>query len=130
MTIDAEATASEGVRSRSRKPIQVRTVRHLKGASPRTKLHHLYKTVCRRGINVHLTKDDIHVTPAVVSILLQRRPEDLDHGDSQALRVLLSMRHDRETSPCLAPASEAFKVQTRDMEAAAGLFYLLVGGAD
>ncbi|SFT68284.1 hypothetical protein SAMN04487956_11459 [Halomonas saccharevitans] len=109
--------------------IEVHTVRHLKGASPRTKLHHLYKTVCRRGINVHLTKDDIHVTPAVVSILLQRRPEDLDQGDSQALRVLLSLRHDRETSPCLAPASEVFKARTQDMEAAASLFYLIVGQA-
>ncbi|WP_146613022.1 hypothetical protein [Halomonas sp. SL1] len=106
--------------------IEVRTVRQLKGASPRTKLHHLYKTVCRRGINVHLTKDDIYVTPAVMSILLQRRPEDLDKGDSPALRVLLSLRHDREASPCLAPASDAFKAQTRDMEAAASLFYLLI----
>ncbi|WP_016854958.1 hypothetical protein [Halomonas smyrnensis] len=107
--------------------IEVHTVRQLKGASSRTKLHHLYKTVCRRGINVHLTKDDIHVTPAVMSILLQRRPEDLDKGDLQALRVLLGLRHDREASPCLAPASEAFKAKTRDMEAAASLFYLLVG---
>ncbi|KJZ17155.1 MULTISPECIES: hypothetical protein [unclassified Halomonas] len=108
--------------------IEVHTVRQLKGASPRTKLHHLHKTVCRRGINVHLTNDDIHVTPAVMSILLQRRPEDLDKGDSQALRTLLGLRHDREASPCLAPASETFKAQSRDMEAAAGLFYLLVGG--
>lgn len=107
--------------------IEVRTVRQLKGASPRTKLHHLYKTVCRRGINVHLTKDDIHVTPIVMSILLQRRPEDLDKGESRALRVLLGLRHDREASPCLAPATEAFKARTRDMEAAARVFYLLAG---
>lgn len=107
--------------------IEVRTVRHLKGTSPRTKLHHLYKTVCRRGINVHLTQDDIHVTPAVVSILLQRRPEDLDKGDSQALRVLLKLRHDRESSPGLGPSSGAFKAQTRDMEAAVRVFYLLAG---
>lgn len=79
--------------------IEVRTIRQLKGATPRTKLHHLYKTVCRRGINVHLTKDGIHVTPAVMSILLYRRPEDFDNGDSQALRALLGLRHDREASP-------------------------------
>ncbi|MCW4151541.1 hypothetical protein OM427_18610 [Halomonas sp. 18H] len=110
-----------------KKPIEVRTVRQLKGGSPQTKLHHLYKTVCRRGINVHLTNDDILITPAVMSILLKRRPKDLDQGDSQALRALLSLRHDREASPCLAPASETFKAQTRDMEEAACLFYLLVG---
>ncbi|SHL15277.1 hypothetical protein SAMN05192556_108114 [Halomonas caseinilytica] len=107
--------------------IEVHTVHQLKGNTPRTKLHHLYKTVCRRGINVHLTKDDILITPAVMSIMLQRRPEDLDRGDSLALRKLLGLRHDREASSCLGPVDEAFRADTRVMEDAVSLFYLLVG---
>jgi hypothetical protein len=106
--------------------IEVRSVDNLNGGTPLTKLRHLYKTVWERGLTVHVVKERLLITQAVLDELMRWDAKTFDHMDCPARRVLLKLRRSRENGPCRSSVSDSFKEETKTLEAAVELFFLLV----
>ena len=109
--------------------LEVRSVDKLKGETPLTKLRHLYKTVCRRNLPVHLVENGLLITPAVLNELMRFDAQAFDHcKDCPGRRIMLKLRKSRENGPCRSSVGDSFREETKGLETAIVLFFLLVRG--
>jgi hypothetical protein len=109
--------------------LEVRSVDKLKGQAPQTKLWHLYKTVTRRNLPIHLVEPDLLITAAVVDELMRFDAKAFgERKDCPGKRVMLQLRKSRESGPCRNSVTGSFKEETQVLETALVLFFLLVRG--
>ncbi|WGI26593.1 hypothetical protein QEN58_05915 [Halomonas alkaliantarctica] len=109
--------------------IEVRSVDKLKGEAPLTKLWHLYKTVCRRNLPVHLVENDLLITPSVLNELMRFDAQTFNQWkDCPGGRAMLQLRKSQENGPCRSSVQDSFKEKTKVLETAIVLFFLLVRG--
>lgn len=109
--------------------LKIQSVDKLKGATPLTKVRHLYKTVCRRGLPVYLVEHDLLITPGIVHELMNWDVRTFDEWkDCYSKRLMLKLRKSWEDGPCARSVSDSFRGDTKVMETALVLFFLLVWG--
>lgn len=112
-----------------KQPLKVQSVDKLKGATPLTKVWHLYKTVCRRGLHVYLVEHGLLITPGTVYELMSWDARTFDQWkDCYAKRLMLKLRKTWEDGPCRSSVSDSFREETKVLETALALFFLLVWG--
>lgn len=109
--------------------LEVKSVDNLKGETPLTKLRHLYKTVCRRNLPVHLVENDLLITPAVLDELMRFDAQTFSQcEDCPGRRAMLQLRKSQVNGPCRSSVGDAFKEETKALETAIALYFLLVRG--
>lgn len=109
--------------------LEVQSVHSLKGKTPLAKLQHLHKTVCKGSVPIHLVKNDLLITPAVIDELIRFDVQAFDQWkDCPGQRAMLQLRKSRENGPCRSSVQSSFKEKTKVLEAAVVLFFLLVCG--
>lgn len=111
--------------------LEIRTVDKLKGVAPLTKIRHLYKTVCRRGLPVYLVEHDLLITPGIIYELMSWDVRSFDEWkDCYSKRVMLKLRKSWMNGPCRSSVGDSFKEDTKNMDGAVRLFFLLVWEKD
>lgn len=109
--------------------LEVQSVHSLKGKTPLAKLQHLHKTVCSGKLPIHLVKNDLLITPAVIDELMRFDAQTFDQWkDCPGRRAMLQLRKSHVNGPCRSSVHDSFKEKTKALEAAVVLFFLLVRG--